>query len=145
DRHRAAALPRVPRRAPDVLLRRGDRAAVLPGQRRPAPRPPGRRADVLRARPPRRLGLGHVPPGPVRLQRPGRDVPRRQHRRAQGQGALMPAPPRPEPRRALGTSGEDAVARWYEREGYEILDRNWRVREGEIDLVVRRGTTVVFC
>ena len=57
----------------------------------------------------------------------------------------MPAAPRPDPRRALGTSGEDAVARWYEREGYEILDRNWRVREGEIDLVVRRGTTVVFC
>ena len=57
----------------------------------------------------------------------------------------MPAAPRPDPRRALGTSGEEAVARWYEREGYEILDRNWRVREGEIDLVVRRGTTVVFC
>ena len=57
----------------------------------------------------------------------------------------MPAAPRPDPRRALGTSGEEAVARWYEREGYEILDRSWRVREGEIDLVVRRGTTVAFC
>jgi putative endonuclease len=48
-------------------------------------------------------------------------------------------------RRALGTFGEDAAARWYEARGFEIVDRNWRVREGEIDLVARRGTTIVFC
>jgi putative endonuclease len=48
-------------------------------------------------------------------------------------------------RRSLGTFGEDAAARWYEARGFEIIDRNWRVREGEIDLVVRRGTTIVFC
>ena len=29
--------------------------------------------------------------------------------------------------------------------GYEILDRNWRRREGELDLIVRQGKTVVFC
>jgi putative endonuclease len=48
-------------------------------------------------------------------------------------------------RRSLGTFGEDAAARWYEARGFEIVDRNWRVREGEIDLVARRGTTIVFC
>jgi putative endonuclease len=57
----------------------------------------------------------------------------------------MPAAPRPDPRRALGADGEAAVARWYERAGYEVLDRNWRVREGELDLVLRRDRTVVFC
>ena len=57
----------------------------------------------------------------------------------------MPAASRPDPRRALGTDGESAVARWYEAAGYEVLDRNWRVREGELDLVVRRGATLVFC
>jgi len=57
----------------------------------------------------------------------------------------MPGASRPDPRRALGASGEGAVARWYERAGYEVLDRNWRVREGEIDLVLRRGNTIVFC
>src|SRR5262249_22931270 len=57
----------------------------------------------------------------------------------------MPGPPRPDPRRALGTSGEEAVARWYEQAGYDVLDRNWRVREGELDLVLRRDRTVVFC
>jgi len=48
-------------------------------------------------------------------------------------------------RRALGAAGEEAVARWYARAGYSVLARNWRVREGEIDLVARRGATIVFC
>ena len=47
-------------------------------------------------------------------------------------------------RRALGTEGEEQAARWYEAEGYEVLERNWRRREGEVDLIVRRGATVVF-
>ena len=47
-------------------------------------------------------------------------------------------------RRAVGANGEAAVARWYAGAGYEVLARNWRVREGEIDLVVRRGSTLVF-
>ncbi|HEY3722412.1 MAG TPA: YraN family protein [Acidimicrobiia bacterium] len=51
----------------------------------------------------------------------------------------------PDPRRALGQRGENLVARWYETGGYEILDRNWRCREGELDLILGRGRTVVFC
>jgi putative endonuclease len=42
-------------------------------------------------------------------------------------------------------AGEDAVAEWYARAGYELLDRNWRRRDGEIDLVVVRGGVLVFC
>jgi len=45
----------------------------------------------------------------------------------------------------VGTRGEDTAAAWYEANGYEILERNWRRREGEVDLIVRRGRTVVFC
>ena len=48
-------------------------------------------------------------------------------------------------RRALGAQGEALAAQWYEDNGYEILDRNWRRREGEVDLIVRQGKTVVFC
>jgi putative endonuclease len=48
-------------------------------------------------------------------------------------------------RRAVGDAGEDAVARWYERAGFEVLARNWRVRAGELDVVARRAGTVVFC
>lgn len=45
----------------------------------------------------------------------------------------------------VGATGEDLAAEWYEANGYEVLARNWRVREGEIDIVVRRARTLVFC
>ncbi len=48
-------------------------------------------------------------------------------------------------RRELGAAGEDAAVAWYEGRGYEVLERNWRRREGEIDLIARQGRTVVFC
>jgi putative endonuclease len=47
-------------------------------------------------------------------------------------------------RRALGAAGEDQAAAWYEGRGYAVLHRNWRCREGELDLVVRRGRELVF-
>jgi putative endonuclease len=48
-------------------------------------------------------------------------------------------------RRVVGASGEDAAAAWYLAAGYTVLDRNWRVREGELDLVAVRGGELVFC
>lgn len=45
----------------------------------------------------------------------------------------------------LGAKGEDLAAAWYARRGYQVLGRNWRCREGELDLVVSRGRCVVFC
>ncbi len=44
-----------------------------------------------------------------------------------------------------GVAGEELAAEWYRRNGYEVLDRNWRVREGELDVVARRGRTLVVC
>ncbi|MBM3674202.1 MAG: YraN family protein [Actinobacteria bacterium] len=52
---------------------------------------------------------------------------------------------RPDPRRSLGQRGETLVAQWYERRGYTVLDRNWRCRDGEIDLVLAVGRVLVFC
>ena len=49
-----------------------------------------------------------------------------------------------DPRRALGAAGEERAAAWYEARGYAILHRNWRCRDGELDLVARRGRELVF-
>ena len=48
-------------------------------------------------------------------------------------------------RQALGRWGEDRVVRWYRRHGFEILERNWRCRHGELDVIVRRGPLVAVC
>lgn len=47
----------------------------------------------------------------------------------------------------LGRWGEAVAADWYEAHGYRIIDRNWRVAGGEIDLIAEagRGDVVVFC
>ena len=47
--------------------------------------------------------------------------------------------------RQLGIDGEDLAAAWYVAQGYEVVARNWRCREGELDLIVRAGRTFVFC
>jgi putative endonuclease len=52
---------------------------------------------------------------------------------------------RAERRRALGSLGEDRAAAWYQDRGYRVLDRNWRCRDGELDLVVALRGTLVFC
>ncbi len=55
----------------------------------------------------------------------------------------------PDARRRLGDAGEALVARWYEARGFVVVDRNWRCREGELDLVCaghQAGVSIlVFC
>jgi len=43
----------------------------------------------------------------------------------------------------LGRAGEERAAAYLSAAGYEILDRNWRIREGELDLVATRGRALV--
>lgn len=45
----------------------------------------------------------------------------------------------------LGQKGEDAACRWYVDHGYRIVDRNWRVKEGEIDVIATGDGQLVFC
>lgn len=47
-------------------------------------------------------------------------------------------------RRALGHFGEVAAEGALRRQGYVIVERNWRCRQGEIDLVARQGGDWVF-
>lgn len=48
-------------------------------------------------------------------------------------------------RMVLGAVGEDLAQRYLIRRGMVVLDRNWRCREGEIDLVLRDGDQIVVC
>lgn len=48
-------------------------------------------------------------------------------------------------RQALGRYGEDVAARHLLEQGLVLLERNWRCDEGEIDLVLREGSTLVVC
>ncbi len=46
--------------------------------------------------------------------------------------------------RALGRRGEDYAAAFLTRRGYRILEKNYRFRHEEVDLIVRRKDTVCF-
>jgi putative endonuclease len=48
-------------------------------------------------------------------------------------------------RQAVGAYGERLAARHLTAAGMVLLDRNWRCRLGEIDIVARDGDAVVFC
>ncbi|UOQ60649.1 YraN family protein [Leucobacter rhizosphaerae] len=46
-------------------------------------------------------------------------------------------------RQTLGARGETIAAAYLEGLGYRILERNWRTRTGELDLIVRDGQVLV--
>lgn len=54
------------------------------------------------------------------------------------------SPDRPDHRRAAGQTGEDYAAHYLQERGYTILERNWRTRSGEIDIIAASGDVYVF-
>ena len=48
-------------------------------------------------------------------------------------------------RQAIGAYGEGRAARHLAELGMTVLERNWRCDEGEIDIVLRDGATLVVC
>ena len=51
----------------------------------------------------------------------------------------------PDLRRTRGSLGEQIAADHLSEAGYEILDRNFRTRGGELDLIAADGDAIVFC
>lgn len=45
---------------------------------------------------------------------------------------------------SLGKKGEKTIACKLEKEGYIILECNWRTRSGEVDIIALDGNTIVF-
>jgi putative endonuclease len=46
--------------------------------------------------------------------------------------------------RKLGDAAEDRAAAYLAARGYQIVERNFRAKVGEIDIVARQGEVVVF-
>ena len=44
-----------------------------------------------------------------------------------------------------GRESEDRAARLLASRGYKLIERNFRCRHGEIDIIARQGRTLVFC
>jgi putative endonuclease len=47
-------------------------------------------------------------------------------------------------RSAIGTKGEDITCEYLERKGHKIIDRNFRMKFGEIDVVSRKNSVTYF-
>ncbi|MCH4157781.1 MAG: YraN family protein [Acidaminococcaceae bacterium] len=47
-------------------------------------------------------------------------------------------------RAQLGRRGEDIAAAFLERQGYTLLERNYRWRKGEIDVIAAKEATIAF-
>lgn len=46
--------------------------------------------------------------------------------------------------RALGATGESIACRFLEKQGYNIIERNYRCRSGEIDIIAMERDTLCF-
>lgn len=46
--------------------------------------------------------------------------------------------------RQIGNAAEERAARYLEAQGLKVIERNWQVRGGEIDLICQQGDTLVF-
>ncbi|MFD2171389.1 YraN family protein [Tumebacillus lipolyticus] len=47
-------------------------------------------------------------------------------------------------RKQIGARGEQIACDWLVQQGYRLLARNWRCREGELDIIAQEGDTLLF-
>lgn len=85
------------------------------------------------------MGVGSLPQEPVRAEGASDELQGSEHRRVAttrrvSRGGLTTRE-RAVVRMARARWSEDLVASFYHRDGYEIVARNWRCREGELDIV----------
>ena len=46
--------------------------------------------------------------------------------------------------RDLGKTGEEVAAEYLKKDGYKILEKNFRCRSGEIDIIAKKDSVVAF-
>ncbi|MEO5975250.1 MAG: YraN family protein [Ilumatobacteraceae bacterium] len=86
------------------------------------------------------MGVGHVSKEPIRAARAGTQFQGSEHRRTGAGRSVSSAA-----RIARGRWAEELTARWYKRNGYRVIARNWRCPRGELDVVAVIGDELVVC
>ena len=85
------------------------------------------------------MGVGSIPQEPVRAEGASDEFQRPEHRRTAASRRVnrggLTAHERAVVRMARARWAEDLVASTYQRDGYEIIERNWHCPEGELDIV----------
>ncbi len=47
-------------------------------------------------------------------------------------------------RKEIGQEGEKLALQWLKKQGYKVLERNWRTRSGEVDLIAEKAKSLFF-
>lgn len=47
--------------------------------------------------------------------------------------------------RQVGSEGEKIALKYLQKQGYRLLEKNYYANHGEIDLIMKKAGTVVFC
>ena len=97
--------------------------------------------ERLQEEPTSAKGKGARPPdAPAKRRKPRSKAKPRQGQPADGEGAEAIGCRN----RELGRRGEDAAARFLDRRGYDIVERNRTCAAGEADIIARDGEALVF-
>ena len=91
------------------------------------------------------MGMGHVPQEPIRPEGTNFQFQRRERRRTASRRSDRSRQGVVSHNQTFGAWGEDLVAEWYVKRGYDIVARNWRCRQGEIDIIAIRDLVLVIC
>ena len=91
------------------------------------------------------MGMGHVPQEPIRPEGTNFQFQRRERRRTAPRRSDRSRQGVVSHNQSFGAWGEDLVAEWYVKRGYDIVARNWRCRQGEIDIIASQDSVIVIC
>ena len=91
------------------------------------------------------MGMGHVPQEPIRPEGSNFQFQRRERRRTAPRRSDRSRQGVVSHNQSFGVWGEDLVAEWYRKHGYDIVERNWRCRQGEIDIIASCDSVIVIC
>ncbi|MTA39760.1 MAG: hypothetical protein F2545_02825 [Actinobacteria bacterium] len=89
--------------------------------------------------------MGHVPQDPIHSDGESSQFQRRQRRGTSLRGHHHARSSVANVRLGRARWAEERAAQWYVQQGFVVLAKNWTMRGGELDVVVRRDSLVVIC